>query len=173
MARTRKRSKPAKAKVHVIGPTPELERRGVERIGMATKRVDVIETMRRREQLSEEHYRRLSKFSDTYAMAERSPVKSCLNDNPGGTGNGPSAAVISALIQVGWWQRDMPADCWEIAVAVCGRNLSLTEFCVEKFGGRERYNSEGDFIAIVPVNEKARIAEALTNLRFAAGYIVA
>jgi hypothetical protein len=170
MAKNKKRK--TRAPINLVGPTPEIEARGAERVGMATRRIPVIETMHRRAQLNEEQFRRLMKFRDTLIMAERTPVKSCLNDNPGGNGNGPSVATISAIIQAGWWERDMPGNAWEVAVAVCRDDKSLSEYCVEKYGGRERYDKNGGFIALVPVGEKTRVARALLDLRFASGFIV-
>lgn len=49
---------------------------------------------------------------------------------------------------------------------------TLTEWCIQRHGGRERYNDKGEFIALVPCAEKRVMAEALLSLKYVAGTIV-
>jgi len=51
--------------------------------------------------------------------------------------------------------------------------VTLTAWCVKQYGGRERYNDKGDFIAIVPVSEKLRMGMATMELKMAAHRIIA
>lgn len=170
MAKANKKTKPSRA---FARPTPEVAAKGLEGAGFAVKRTPPIDTMLKTGKITHEQFVRLQKFRDTFLLAERSPIKSCLNDNPGGNGDGPSVAVVSARVQLGWWLRDMPAHCWEILEAVCGNDMSLSEYCVEKFGGRERYGPRGEFVAVVPINERYHMRREILNLKFASGYVSA
>ena len=51
-------------------------------------------------------------------------------------------------------------------------DCTLTEWCISRHGGRERYDEKGRFIAIVPCAEKRVMAEALLDLKYIAGAIV-
>lgn len=168
MGKTNKKTKPSRA---FARPTQEVAAKGVQSAGFAVKRTPPIETLLKSEKITADQFRRLQRFRDTFHLAERSPIKSCLNDNPGGKGDGPSVAVVSARVQLGWWLRDMPGQCWEILEAVCGNDMSLSEYCVEKFGGRERYGPRGEFVAVVPINERYHMRREIVNLKFASGYI--
>jgi len=48
---------------------------------------------------------------------------------------------------------------------------SLAQWCVHKFGGRERLDARGKVIAIVPVAEKRVMKESLATLKYLAGVI--
>jgi hypothetical protein len=55
---------------------------------------------------------------------------------------------------------------------VAVEDKSITQWCIEQFGGRERYDGNGKFIAIVPVGETKRVQMATMELRMAARRIV-
>ena len=167
-----KRKKKTPTAVDRTLPTPEQLASGdFVSAGMPMRRVPMIETMHKRGQLTEEEYRSLGYYRDQASIADRSGVKSCLDREIGSGGAGPGAAVISALIETGRIERDL-GSLWKIARAVAVDDLSLTQWCIGIYGGRERYNGHGEFIAMVPVDEKNVIGLALLELKMAAGRIV-
>jgi hypothetical protein len=153
-------------------PTPEQMARGDFRsMGMAYKRVPVIETMLSRGQITEWEYIALSYYRDQASLADRSPLKSCIDFSVKGGDNHPSAALASAMLETARIERDM-GSVWQIARAVAVDDVSLTQWCIAEYGGRERYGPQGQCIAIVPVREKSVIGIALLELKMAAGRIV-
>lgn len=136
------------------------------------RRVPVIETMHKRGQLTDREYRCLAFYRDQAAMAERSPVKSCLDQGVGGGGDIPvSAAITSAILATARMERDM-GQLYPIARAVAVDDRSLSQWCVDKHGGRERYDGKGKFVAIVPLRETVVMKIAIMELRMAAHRIV-
>jgi hypothetical protein len=157
-----------------IGPTPEqAANNNFASAGMAHRRIPVIDTMLERGQLTDNEHRRLSHYRDQAQMAERSPIKSCLNDSrTGGDHQGLGAAVVSAMLATGRIEREL-GSLLDIARAVAVDDVSLSAWCVAKHGGRERYNAAGEFVAVVPVAEKRVMEVARVELRMAARRIVA
>ncbi len=168
MAAKRKR----KAKIdNRIAPTGEqLARAEYHSAGMAYKRIPVIDTMLSRGQLNDKEHLALSYYRDQASLADRSPLKSCIDFSVKGGEHYPSAAITSALLETARIERDM-LSCWCIARAVAVDDISLTEWCIRQHGGRERYDGKGRFIAMVPVREKDVVGEALRELKTAAGRI--
>lgn len=151
-------------------PTPEQMARGEFRsAGMAYKRVPVIETMLSRGQLNEREYIALSYYRDQASLADRSPLKSCIDFSVSGGDNHPSAALASAMLETARMERDM-GSVWPIARAVAVDDVSLTQWCIDEYGGRERYK-DSKCIAIVPITDNA-VSIALLELKMAAGRIV-
>jgi hypothetical protein len=151
-----------------IPPTVEQMARGeFHSQGMAYKRVAVIDTMLTRGQLTDKEYLVLSYYRDQANLADRSPLKSCIDFSVTGGDSEPSAALTSALLETARMERDM-GSVWPIARAVAVDDQSLTEWCINQHGGRERYDSAGRFVAIVPVREKSVIGIALLELKMAA-----
>lgn len=167
------RAKPVKTSLR-IGVTEHACNHGsFVSVGMAVKRVPVIDTMRERGMLSEEHHRRLAHYRSQCDMAERSPIKSALDFSVRGSGGFElSAAVTSAIIAMARIERDM-GSVRDIARAVAVDDTTLSKWCIAKHGGRERYDGKGKFIAMVPNCEKRVMGIALMELRYAAGMIVA
>jgi len=167
-----KRKKKTPTAVDRTLPTPEQLASGdFVSAGMPMRRVPMIETMHKRGQLTEEEYRSLGYYRDQASIADRSGVKSCLDREIGSGGAGPGAAVISALIETGRIERDL-GSLWKIARAVAVDDLSLTQWCIDQRGSRERYNGDGEFIALVPIGEVKAMRLALQDLKAAAGRIV-
>lgn len=153
-------------------PTAEQMARGeFHSAGMAYKRVPVIDTMLSRGQLNDREHIALSYYRDQASLADRSPLKSCIDFSVSGGDNHPSAALASAMLETARIERDM-GSVWPIARAVAVNDVSLTEWCIKHYGGRERYGAQGQCIAIVPVREKSVIGIALQELKLAAGRIV-
>ena len=142
-------------------------------VGLAHRRVPVIDTMLTRGQLTAAEYRSLSFYRDQAVLAERSPLRSCLDNSQGGSGDIPlSASITSAILTTARIERDL-GSLAPITRAIAVDDMTLTAWCVKQYGGRERYNDRGDFIAIVPVSEKLRMGTATMELKMAAHRIVA
>ena len=154
-----------------IAPTPEQMARGdFHSVGMAYKRVPVIDTMLTRGQITDRQYIALAYYRDQASLADRSPLKSCIDFSVTGGDSHPSAALASAMLETSRIERDM-GSAWQLARAVAVDDISLTEWCIAQHGGRERYNSDGNVIAIVPMGYKS-VEFALMELKMAAGRIV-
>lgn len=155
-----------------IAPTAEQQARSdFHSAGMAYKRIPVIDTMLTRGQLTDKEHLALSYYRDQASLADKSPIKSCIDFTVTGGDHGPSAAITSAILETARMERDM-LSCWRIARAVAVDDISLTEWCIKQYGGRERYGPKGNFIAVVPVREKSVIGLALMDLKHAARRIV-
>lgn len=155
-----------------IAPTAEqMGRAEYHSAGMAYKRVPVIDTMLARDQITPQEYLLLSYYRDQASLADRSPLKSCIDFSVTGGDTAPSAALTSALLETARIERDMQS-LWPLARAVAVDDVSLTEWCIRQHGGRERYDGKGKFIAVVPVGEKNVVGMALMELRMAARRIV-
>lgn len=135
----------------------------------AYRRKPVIKTMLAEGTLDPRRYELLAYYADQAALAERSSMRSCCDTSPRG-GNGPGVAILSAQIETGRIENDLGA-LRDIARAIAVENLSLSQWCVRKYGGRERYGKGGKFVAVVPVNEKRHMQIALMELRMAADRI--
>lgn len=156
-----------------VGPTTEQMMHGCFiSAGMAHKRVPVIDTMLTRGQLSDAEHAALRHYRDQASLAERSSVKSCLDRSQAGSGHGPGAAIISALLETSRIERSLGSLC-DIARAIAVEDLSLSQWCVNKFGGRERWNGKGEFVAIVPINERQHMKLAQLEIKMAARRIIA
>lgn len=132
-------------------------------------RKPVIRTLLADGTLDPRRYKLLAYYADQAALAERSPVRSCCDTSPRG-GHGPGVAILSAQIETGRIERGLGA-LRDIARAIAVDNLSLSQWCVHRYGGRERYGKGGKFVAIVPVNERKHMEIARLELRMAADRI--
>lgn len=152
------------------GPTPEQFAQGQFRKPLITHiRVPVIDTLAERGDLTNAEHAALNYYRDQAGLADRSPLKSNL-DRSVGAGHGPGVSIISAAIETGRIERDL-GSLREIARAVAVDDVSLTQWCIAKHGGRERYNGSGKVVAIVPVSERRHMRTALLELKFAAGRV--
>lgn len=153
-------------------PTEErLKGQETRREGMATRLVPVIDTMLKRDQITPQEHLLLSYYRSQALLADRSEVKSCLDFSVKGGDIGPPAAITSAILETARIERDL-GSLRELARAVAVEDKSITQWCIEQFGGRERYDGNGKFIAIVPVGETKRVQMATMELRMAARRIV-
>jgi hypothetical protein len=159
--------------VEVIAPTPEQLGGGEFHRGNHGhyRRVPVIDTMLKRDQITPQEHLMLSYYRDQASLAEKSEVKSCLDFSVKGGDMGPPAAITSALLETARIERDL-GSLRQIARAVVVEDKSIAQWCIEQFGGRERYGKDGRFVAIVPVNESKAVQMATMELRMAARRIV-
>lgn len=96
----------------------------------------------------------------------------------GGGGSSPVGGYIPvtliatpAILETARIERDL-GSLRDIARAIAVDDMSLSRWCIEKFGGRERYDDKGKFVAVVPICEKRNIEMARLELKHAAGRIV-
>ena len=75
------------------------------------------------------------------------------------------------MLETGRIERDL-GQLVDIARAVAVDDKSLSQWCIDKHGGRERYDGNGRFVAIVPICEKRHMEIARLELRMAARRIV-
>lgn len=140
------------------------------RASMAYRRKPVIDQLLDTDQIDQKEYDALAYYRDQASLAERSPVRSCCDTSLRGS-DGPGVAILSAMLETGRIERDL-GGLYDIARAVAVNDMTLSQWCIAKHGGRERYNGKGEFVAIVPINEKRHMAMARLDLRMAARRIV-
>jgi len=149
-------------------PTDErLKGRETRREGMATRLVPVIDTMLKRDQITPQEHLLLSYYRSQALLADRSEVKSCLDFSVKGGDMGPPAAITSAILETARIERDL-GSLRQIARAVAVEDKTLTQWCIDQYGCRERYDGNGKFVALVPVNEVKAMQMAKMELRTAA-----
>lgn len=166
MARTNRKRKPKTD--GRIEPTAEAMAHGdFISAGMAYKRIPVIETMHKRKQITEAEFAALGYYRDQAGLSEKSPVRSCLNREASGGSGRVSVAVKSAILETARIEREL-GSLRAIARAVAVDDTSLSDWCISQNGGRERYNGNGDFIAVVPIAESRVMKTALLDLKMAA-----
>lgn len=167
MAKGRKKKKQS-AQIDPLRPTPEREARNpLISAGMAKRFVPAIDTLHERGFITRQEWEALAYYRDQAGLADRSPVKSCCDPSIGGGGGGPGVAILSAAMETGRIERAL-GPLRGIARAVAVDDKSLTQWCVEQYGGRERYDAKGRFVAVVPVRERKVIPMARMELRMAA-----
>ena len=153
-------------------PTAEQMARGeFHSAGMAYKRIPVIETMLTRGQITDKQYMALAYYRDQASLADRSPLKSCIDFSVTGGDSHPSAALASAMLETARIEREM-GSVWHLARSVAVDDVSLTEWCCAHYGSMERYCIETNrVISIVPLGKNS-VKLALMDLKHAAGRIV-
>lgn len=153
-------------------PTAEqMARADFHSAGMAYKRVAVIDTMLQRDQITPQEHQLLAYYRDQASLADSSPLKSCIDFSVKGGDMGPSAAITSAILETARIERDM-GQLWPLARSVAVNDMTIAQWCIDRCGGRERYDGKGKFIAVVPIGEARAVKLAVMELRMAARRIV-
>ena len=133
MARKRKKAKPAVRD----DVTPERSQHNeFTSAGMARRVKPVIEILFDAGQITQAEYDALGYYRGQASLADKSPLRSCCDMSPRG-GHGPGLSILSAQIETGRMERDM-GPLWELARAVAVDDKSLTQWCIERHGGREK-----------------------------------
>lgn len=141
------------------------------RASRAYRRQPVIDAMRDADQITQAEYDMLAYYADQAALADKSPVRSCCDNSPR-SGNGPGVTILSAMLETGRIERELAAHgLLALTRAICVDQVTLSQWCIAQYGGRERYNGRGEFVAIVPIGEKRHMRAALGRLKYAAGVI--
>jgi hypothetical protein len=182
--RRKQRQKPDGGIGKFLSPTPE--RMGHNdfgtRSGAAYQAVAPIRTLFNRDKLTPSQYDALAHYRQQAQQAEddmreQGPLdpEKIMGGGCGGSGGQRLPIGVlketPAIHETARIERDL-GPLWEIARFVAVEDKTLSEWCIRQHGGRERYDGKGQFIAIVPVAEKRVMAEALLELKFAAGRIV-
>ena len=183
MAKARRKKKPEP--LRIIGPTEEQIATGVfRRANAAYRRVPVIDTLHDAGKLTYAEYAALSFYRAQAIQAEDDAARS----SPlapervmgGGGQSGGSTTPITllstpALLETARIERDL-GSLLDIARAVAVDDKSLTQWCIERHGGRERYDGKGKFVAMVPNGRcsgpDSVMGIALLELKWASGRIV-
>lgn len=147
--------------------------------GMAMRVVPVIDTLRDTGQISLSEYDALNHYRNCAHKAQDDEADAgtlAPERIMGGGGrtiiSGPLPAKwrhTPAIVETARIERELGA-LRDIARAVAVEDMSLTRWCIEKHGGREKIN-DGNVIEILPRGRKS-IEFARLELRFAAGRIV-
>lgn len=180
-----KRSTRRKAKaVPDFYARPTIERMAhndVEPAGAAVRMVAVIDTMLATHQLTRAEYDKLAYYrqqahraEDDCAVAGTLAPEKIMGG--GGQRNGshiPASLICTpAIIETARIERDLDREGFLLlARAVAVHDISLTRWCIQQHGGRERYGPKGKFIAVVPIREKDVVPIARQQLRYATGLI--
>lgn len=149
--------------------------------GMAYRTASVLEALRKVGKLSQMQFDNLEYYREQANRAEddaRQPgpldPERIMGGGGGSCTGGRIPAIMlgtPAIIETSRIERDVGPKLLPILQAVARDNMTLTAWCIAKHGGRERRDSKGAFVAFVPVGEKRVMAEALLELRYAAGAI--
>lgn len=180
MARAKR--KPPQPEITGIDATPERMakgdavivealRTGQERMTKARRLKPPIDVLRDTFKLCVRRHAMLAWYAEQVAIGERSPLKDSLNQERYGGDAEPSAAIVSALLNVGRIERDL-GSLLPIARAIAIDEIDLNEWCIREHGGRERYDGKGRFICMVPNAESRVVPIALLELSMAADRIV-
>jgi hypothetical protein len=144
-----------------IAPTPEALAHGnYTSAGMAYRRIPMIDTLRDTGRLNEEQHRRLAHYRDQSAVAETSLTKSCLDIRiAGGRGDTPmSAAVLSAILEVGRIERDL-GSLRGITRAIAIDDWTPLKWCCERYGSVQCIDNKGKPFFRSKVPESVAIQE--------------
>ena len=163
--------KPGRKKDHRFPPTVEALRHGdYSSAGMAYRRIPIIDTMLERGQITEQQHISLGYYRDQASTCSASP-RSCLDRSVRTGDRGPSMATLSATLETARIERAL-GPLRDIARAIAVQDISLSQWCISQYGGRERYGPSGNFIAIVPNFERRAMKLATDQIREAARRIV-
>lgn len=166
-------------------PTPERKLHNeFQSMGMANRVVPVIDTLLRSQRITQAEYDALAHYrqqahkaeDDIAASSSLDPAKIMGGGTSSPTGGSIPAVLMAtpAILETARLEREL-GSLLDIARAVAVDDVTLTQWCIAKHGGRERMGTDGDgksvVLAIVPKSEKNVMGVALMELRFAAGRI--
>lgn len=188
MAKPKKRkNKAADVVARFVRPTEQREAvNDFQGAGAAVRVVPVIDTLLRSERITRAHWEALDYYRDQANRAEDDVAQTSSLGQEATGGSVPGSRIPAvllgtpAILETARLERCIaelkPAgfdiDLLEIVRAVARDDKTLTQWCIAKYGGRERYDGKGAFVAIVPVAESRVMKNALQALRYAAGGIV-
>jgi hypothetical protein len=179
----RKTRKAAKTELveNYVRPTPErIAHNDTQTAGMAHRITPVIDILKNAGKLDERRHALLGYYRDQcHASEDRNALKSPLSAERimGGVSQPASGSRVPvsllgpnpAMLEVGRIESDL-GSLRDIAHAIAVQDLSLTAWCISQYGGRERYDSKGRFVAMVP--NKSGVEEfAILQLKMAADRI--
>jgi hypothetical protein len=187
MARKKRKAATPRPTNDNVLPTAERGRfNTIESAGMAKRVVSPIRLLFDRKRITGAQYDALSYYrqqaqqaqDDEAEMSPMHPAKAM----GGGGGNSRGSSIPASLL------RSTPAiietsrieaeilrygqDRLDLLRFIARDDNTLTEWCINRHGGRERYDGAGRFVAMVPCAEKRVMAQALIDLKYVAGAIV-
>lgn len=138
----------------IVGPTPEQQQRAnyeigdvvdivpgktAVTIGKAYRREPYFEELARREAtgISADDLRCLRFYRNRYEACQRSPVRSVLNRDPGGNGEGPMLAALISSSDYRWLEGNVGALVATLR-AVALEDKSYAQVAMERWGSREQ-----------------------------------
>lgn len=135
MAKHRQKKQPKAERLDV---TPE--RAGLNEIvsvGMARRVKPVIDTLyeAKEPRLTREEWEALTYYRDQASLADRSPVRSCIDFAPRGT-HGPGIAILSAKYETERLEAAMGSHT-PIVRAIAVDDISPSQLCIMLSGGRD------------------------------------
>lgn len=164
----------------LVSPTPEREaHNNTVREGRAVRVVPVIETLLATHKLTAAEFNALNYYRDQASRAEddwaqeSTLAPSRIMGGGGGSFGGkiPIALMATpAMLETARIERDL-GSLLPIARAIAVDDWTLTRWCIEQHGGRERYDGKGAFVAMVPRGRDS-VEMARLELRMAARRIV-
>ena len=165
----------------ILGPTEAREAHNdFYRAGIAFRMVPMIDTLLKAGTLTQAEYEALSHYRDQATRAEDDCAQegtlspSRVMGGSGGLSSGKIPAILlatPALLETARIERDLGA-LQPIARAIAVDDWSLSRWCIEQHGGRERYDGKGEFVAMVPNSERRVMGYARIELKMAARRIV-
>lgn len=114
-----------------------------------------------------------SRAEDDWAQESTLAPSRVMGGGGGSFGSKIPVALMAtpAMLETARIERDL-GSLLPIARAIAVDDWSLSRWCIEQHGGRERYDGKGAFVAMVPVAEKRVMEFARVELRMAARRIV-
>lgn len=172
-----KRKQPQPA-VYADPPTKQrIAHNDFERAGMAYRCVPMIDTLLLTKRITHAEHQALEYYRDQAHRAEDDVAEQgTLSPEKimgGGCGSAqqsyiPTMLIASpAIIETARIERDL-GSLLDIARAIAVDDWSLSRWCINRHGGRERYDGKGMFLCMVPVAEKRVLDLARLELRMAA-----
>lgn len=163
--------------IQITEPTPEQFASGeFAREGMHYRRVPMIRTLYDAGKLTYDQFARLQFYRDKAIQAEDDYKRSStldadrVNGGGGSFGSGLPLVFTAAIAETGRIERDL-GSLLDIARAIAVNDWSIAQWCISQYGGRERYDGKGKFVAMVPACGKTKLDIALMELKHAAGRI--
>lgn len=141
------RKKRARVKTSlVVAPTPEQQNKGAfHRVGLAYRRVAVIDMMLEKKQLTNRQHGGLARYRDIANEAERSETSCSLDFSVRGGGEGLPHFGVRMNLELARLQREL-GSLRDIAHAICVRDISVSQYAMEQTGSVERQRGMGEKI---------------------------
>lgn len=166
MRRTKRKKRAAND--DVLGPTPEQIARqpfalsdvldneggGTRRIGKAYRKVRMVELLERRETITADQAKALRHYRHHADMADRSPLRDSLNQQRGGSGCGPTIAMLNAMRVASEFEA-VAGSLQGMLRAVVVDDVSLDEWTVLRRQRREQTSLEMRYLAGIVASELA------------------
>jgi hypothetical protein len=136
MTRTKRKPSKAKNRPEVLADKPtaeQLEKSEFRRVGMAYKRVAVIDLMFADHKLTQRQYDGLARYRDVAIADERSPVRDSLDPTPRGGGSGAPPSALRVAIELGRLERAL-GSLRAVARAIAVDDMTLAQWAVHQHG---------------------------------------